>query len=220
MKLNFNQFKKLFHYFGFSFKTWLQFIALNFINSKIVKNRFIALIPLKNSKIQLDCSSKIILNSLLTIGVKQVNSSSIETRLLIEKNGIFEINESFQIYAGSYIRILKNAQLIIGGGFINEGVEITCGSKIKIGYGCTIARNVVIRDYDAHTLELPDYEISKEIIIGDHVWIGTRAMILKGVKIGDGAVVAAGAIVTKDVPAGAIVAGVPAKIVRENVKWH
>ena len=143
-----------------------------------------------------------------------------ETRVLVENGGKLEINGNFQMYAGGFIRVVKNGHLVLNGGFINEGVEITCASKITIGKGCKIARNVVIRDYDAHTLELQDYEISKEILIGEHVWIGTRAMILKGVKIGDGAVIAAGAIVTKDVPAGAIVAGVPASIVRENVKWH
>jgi acetyltransferase-like isoleucine patch superfamily enzyme len=103
---------------------------------------------------------------------------------------------------------------------INEGVEITCASKITIGEGATIARDVVIRDYDGHTIEATDYKIAKPIIIGKHVWIGNRAMILKGVTIGDGAIVAAGAIVTKDVSAGAVVAGVPAQAIKENAKWY
>ena len=154
------------------------------------------------------------------MGEKQLLSSTIETRLLVEQGGILEVNGNFQMYSGGFIRVVKNGHLILNGGFINEGVEITCAKKVTIGKGCKIARNVVIRGYDAHTLELPDYEISKEITIGEHVWIGTRAMILKGVKIGDGAVIAAGAIVTKDVPAGSIVAGVPAKVVKEDIKWH
>lgn len=57
------------------------------------------------------------------------------------------------------------------------------------------------------------------ISIGNHVWIGTNAIILKGVDIGDGAVVAAGAVVTRSVPPRCIVAGNPAKIVKENVEW-
>jgi acetyltransferase-like isoleucine patch superfamily enzyme len=54
---------------------------------------------------------------------------------------------------------------------------------------------------------------------GNHVWIGMRAMILKGVTIGDGAVVAAGAVVTRDVPARALVGGVPARVLRNDVEW-
>lgn len=104
------------------------------------------------------------------------------------------------MYAGSYIRVIKNGHLELNG-----GVEITCASKITIGKGATIAR-----DYDGHTIELPNYEISKPINIGENVWIGNRAMILKGVNIGNGA------IVTKDVPAGTIVVG----IVKEGVKWY
>jgi maltose O-acetyltransferase len=55
------------------------------------------------------------------------------------------------------------------------------------------------------------------VVIGDDVWIGSRAMILKGVAIGDRAIVAAGAVVSKDVPADVVVAGNPARIVKELV---
>jgi acetyltransferase-like isoleucine patch superfamily enzyme len=78
---------------------------------------------------------------------------------------------------------------------------------------------VLIQDTDAHNILTSPGEMSQEIIIGENVWIGYRAMILKGVTIGNGAVVAAGAIVTKDVPERSLVAGVPAKVIRENVEW-
>lgn len=55
--------------------------------------------------------------------------------------------------------------------------------------------------------------------MGNHVWIGTRVTLLPGVTVGDGAVIAAGAVVTKDVPAGALVGGVPAKVLKEHVEW-
>ena len=63
-------------------------------------------------------------------------------------------------------------------------------------------------------------EANKEVIIGNKVWLATGAMIMSGVTIGDGAIVAAGAVVTKDVPERSMVAGVPAKVVKENVDWR
>ena len=61
--------------------------------------------------------------------------------------------------------------------------------------------------------------MSRPIIIGDKVWIGMRATILKGVVIGDGAIIAAGAVVTKDVSPGTLVGGVPAKLIKKDVIW-
>jgi acetyltransferase-like isoleucine patch superfamily enzyme len=52
------------------------------------------------------------------------------------------------------------------------------------------------------------------------VWIGKNAVILKGIIIGEGSVIAAGAVVTKDVPDHCLVAGVPAKVIRKNIEWH
>jgi acetyltransferase-like isoleucine patch superfamily enzyme len=57
-------------------------------------------------------------------------------------------------------------------------------------------------------------------VIHDNVWIGTRATILKGVTIGEGAIVAAGAVVTKNVPPHTLVGGVPAKIIKEKISYH
>jgi len=205
---------------GFMPNDLYQLIKLNLFDNKIQKSRKVGVIPFKHSKIELHKNAKLICRNILSMGIKQVQSSKLETRLLVEENGVFQINKSFTMYAGSYVRVIKNGYLEINGGFINEGVEITCASKITIGEGATIARDVVIRDYDGHTIEEPDYQIAKPIIIGKNVWIGNRAIILKGVTIGDGAIIAAGAIVTKDVPARMTVAGIPAKTIKENVKWH
>ena len=129
-------------------------------------------------------------------------------------NGTFSINENVNVW------ITQSGILELDGGFANENVTITCANHIKIGKNAHIAREAVIRDYDGHYIETPDYRTSKPVIIGDNVWIGYRAMILKGVTIGDGAVIAANSVVTKDVPPFSIVAGNPAKIIRSNIKWR
>lgn len=103
------------------------------------------------------------------------------------------------------------------------------GPRLKVGNFCSIASGVVFvlsADHDisristfpfkTKCLKTEKYEaVSKgDIKVGDDVWIGQNAIILSGVNIGQGAVIAAGAVVTKDVPPYAIVAGVPAKIIR------
>ena len=205
---------------GFSIRTWFIFIYYNFFSSKVKSRTKIGFRPLKNCRLVIARTAQLVINGSLLMGYQQVSASRRETRLLLEPNSSLIVNGNYTIYADSYIRVIKDGKLILHSGFINEGVQITCASMITIGAGCVIARDVVIRDHDAHVIETPGYEISKPIEIGNHVWIGNRAMILKGVKIGDGAIIAAGAIVTKDVPANSIVAGVPAKVVKENVQWH
>ncbi|MDR1846634.1 MAG: Coenzyme F420 hydrogenase/dehydrogenase, beta subunit C-terminal domain, partial [Bacteroidales bacterium] len=199
---------------GLSLQTWYIFIWFNFFSSKVKTTNRFAFRPHKYCRLDIDKSAKLTINGSLTMGRKQVSTSHKETRLLLEPNAKMRIEGNYTMYADSYIRVVKNGELIIKSGFINEGVQITCASKVSVGEGCVIARDVVIRDYDGHTIDIPDYKIAKPIIIGNHVWIGNRSMILKGVTIGDGAIIAAGSIVTKDVPPQCIVAGVPAKVIK------
>ena len=206
---------------GISIPAWGTFIKYNFLSSQVQKGVKTPLMNLKHTVIQLDEGARLILKNRLRIGEKQVCKSRMETRLLLEKNATMQIDKPFTVYAGSYIRVISSGSLIIkGNGFLNENCQITCGDRIEIGEGCFIGRDVIIRSYDAHQIRKEGYQVVAPIIIGNHVWIGQRAMILKGVTIGDGAVIAAGAVVTKDVPAHTIVAGVPAKVVEENVEWY
>jgi acetyltransferase-like isoleucine patch superfamily enzyme len=100
--------------------------------------------------------------------------------------------------------------------YLNRRVEIVCKERVTIGADCAIAWDVLITDTNYHFLS--DAKPDATVEIGDHVWIGARATILPGVTIGSGAVIAAGAVVTHDVPSGTLVAGVPARPVRQ-VSW-
>lgn len=192
----------------------------NFINKKVCTSKRYLLHLTKHVLLQFDRNAKLILNNRFKIGICQVKGSKKETRILLEDNSEMIVNGDFSVYSGSYIRVIKNGRLILNTGFINENVQITCGSTIEIGRDCAIGRDVVIRSYDGHSILEKGYNISLPIKIGNHVWIGQGATILKGVTIGDGSIVASGAIVTKDVPPHSIVAGVPAKVIRENINWQ
>ena len=119
---------------------------------------------------------------------------------------------------GADIILFKGAHLVLGNGsFINSDCKIRCHEEIVIGEGCAISHDFTVMDSDAH--EIDGIRNPRSVTIGNHVWIGTRVTILKGVTVGDGAVIAAGAVVTKDVPAGSLVGGIPANVIKEKVEW-
>lgn len=86
------------------------------------------------------------------------------------------------------------------------------------------SNNIIVRTSDSHPIydALTGERINpaKSVIIGNHVWVSAWATIMKGVKIGDGAVVGVGSIVTHNIDEATIVAGVPAKQKRSNIVWH
>lgn len=145
--------------------------------------------------------------------------NTIPAMFFIGENTCIRVNH-FIVYAGSTIDVRNNGKLYLGRGYMNYGSRIECHKKIQIGDNVFIAENVTIRDSDNHEILRENYSMTDEIIIGNNVWIGAGAKILKGVHIGDGSIIAAGAIVTKDVPKKSLVAGVPAKIIKQNIEWR
>ena len=126
-----------------------------------------------------------------------------------------DVDDSFGLFPPFYTDCGKNIHL----GkrvFINSGCCFQDQGGIEIGDDALIGQQVVIAtlNHDLH----PDRRGSmtpKPVKIGNKVWIGAHATILPGVTIGDGAVIAAGAVVTKNVPPNTVVGGVPAKVIRE-----
>ena len=109
----------------------------------------------------------------------------------------------------------KPARLSIGTRTqIGDNTQIHCGQAIEIANDVMISWGCSIMDRDFHPLE-SDHEERAPIIIEAHAWIGCQCIILKGIRIGEGAIVAAGAVVTRDVPPHTVVAGNPARIVRQ-----
>jgi acetyltransferase-like isoleucine patch superfamily enzyme len=108
--------------------------------------------------------------------------------------------------------------LSIGDGvYINYGCSIGATLSVKIGARCSIGSHVTMIDNDFHTLD-PDrrdeYPPSKPIVLEDRVWLGVRVVVLRGVTIGEGSVVGAGSVVTRDIPPRSLAVGLPAKVIK------
>lgn len=144
------------------------------------------------------------------------------------------LGDHVSCYAGCSFSLGEKGSCRVGDFSLLNGALVMAEERIEIGSHCLISWNVGIADSDFHPLDPATRRADAEalapyfrpgtrrpairtepVIIGDNVWIGMNAVILKGVRIGNDAVVAAGAVVTRDVPAAVIVAGNPAMVVRE-----
>jgi len=105
---------------------------------------------------------------------------------------------------------------------VNPGVRLSSASAITIGHSCMLAMNCYLSDADWHDLHHRIFAPgnSAPIVLENNVWIGDSALVTKGVRIGENSIVGAWSVVTRDVPANVIVAGNPARVVRELDTSH
>lgn len=158
-----------------------------------------------------------------------INTNGNVCHTIIKINGI---NNNVVIEDGV---IIEKAKIVIRGSnccvTIKKGTTIgsayiVCMGKknsITVEEECMLAENIDIWSTDAHPIYKDDGKIvnpSRPINIGKHVWLGKGSRILKGVNIGTNSIIAMGAIVTADIPNNTICAGIPAKVIKENVNWN
>lgn len=165
-------------------------------------------------------------------GYKSADIGSIGFQSVLFKN--VELNGHKNIYIGKRTNIhsfttlsvwSSTGKLLIGDDVsIGSHCHITAINNISIGNGVLLGKNVTITDNShgnnilAEVDIMPMYRphVSKgEVVIEDNVWIGEKATVLPGVRIGKGAVIGANSVVTKDVPSHTIVVGIPARIIKE-----
>jgi acetyltransferase-like isoleucine patch superfamily enzyme/coenzyme F420-reducing hydrogenase beta subunit len=179
------------------------------------------LVPCTKCVIEISKKADVKINGIFKLGIKRFKSSKLETRLLAEAGATLEVENDLDIMYGSDIEVFKGAVLKFGGmGGINIGCTIICAERIEIGKGVMIGRNVTVRDNNGgHYINRQGYKNSRPVIIGDKAWLCEGCTIMSGVRIGEGAIIGAHAFVTGNVPAYAMVAGNPARIVDEDVLW-
>ncbi|AJY77935.1 acetyltransferase [Paenibacillus beijingensis] len=154
-------------------------------------------------------------------GYSLKDAPSVRGKVYVNDYGELVIGRQFSMIGrpwASQLTVDKGAKLLFGHNvFINAGCGIAATTEIRIGNDVRIGPRTSIMDSDYHRLDadVMYHDLKKPVIIGDNVWIGTRCTILAGVTIGKNSVVAAGSIVIKDVPENVVVAGAPAKVIRE-----
>lgn len=137
-----------------------------------------------------------------------------EVRGLLSELFGYEVPQTLRVFPPFYTDFGKN--ITVGEGvFINACCHFQDHGGVTLGDGCQIGHNVVFATLN-HELapERRKKTYPAPIVLGRNVWVGSNATILQGVTIGDNAVVAAGAVVTKDVAANTVVGGVPARFIK------
>ncbi len=143
---------------------------------------------------------------------------SVNGKPLIVNRGLMVIGDEVRIWSNiERAKLFTGSQgkLIIGRNSRINGAHISAHLEILIGENVRIAPYSIILDSDFHDVRdhFSDGRASR-VVIENNVWLATRCTILKGVTIGEGSVVASGAVVTKNVPPRSVVAGVPARVIR------
>lgn len=169
-----------------------------------------------SSKSSLYRHCKIKLGNRVTIHrYAQINAKSPGGRLII--------GDYVEVMPFAVVSPQKNGEISIGSNStIQYGARLYGRGGLRIGKGVRIAANTVIvaQNHRFETIDVPIWKqgaICKGIVIEDNVWIGANATVLDGVHIGSGAVVGAGAVVSRDVKANIVVVGIPAKEIRKRI---
>lgn len=232
LKQNLRSLMRLGRSLRFNIYSYYNFLKINFLrkntNASWCKDNYLVTMP--GAIFDLHPSAKIDLNASIIYGNPTIKGLKLPTSLKMEANTVFELNEGpltrygtapYNLRSGACIEIINGGKLTIGQGACNVGLTIMCAKEITIGNGVRIGRNVSIRDWNgSHVIISDTYKNHSPVIINDHVWICTGATIMPGVTIGEGAVIAANSLVTKNVPPKSLVGGNPAKVIKENIEWY
>ena len=151
------------------------------------------------------------------------------TKLRLQANSKLSMGPNSLICRGTYISVWPNQELRMEANtYVGHNSYINTRMGLRIGRNTAIGHSVTIMDYDGHPIFFEGQTGNAEsyggksdpIKIEDNVWIGFGSTIMKGITIHNGAIVGSKSVVTRDVPPNTIVAGNPAKVIRENVTWR
>ena len=198
----------------------LQYIHLNYISGNVIHEGKGKIIPFRGAHVELGENSRLILHDdSLEIGLNKVKGSRTETLVRLRKNSSWDVKGYCGLSYGTTIEINANAVLDSMYFTANSHSVIVANEKITIGNDVMLGRNVVIYDSDFHTLNSKKKN-SEPVVIGNHVWVATNAMILRGVHVENGSVIAAGSVIVDSVPEKTVVASETKQIIlSDKAEW-
>lgn len=199
-----------------------KFVRWNYLSGSVKRDKGKYLITNWGSVVNISKTAKLILHDSFYLNNPKYNHSREEAYLLLREGAELIVNGSVKLASRSTLQVQNNARLSIGKAYINHEASIIIGCDSSIGNGILISRGVRILDSDFHKV-LDESGIQtnedKPLIIGNHVWIGLGAIILRGSHIGDGAVISAGAVVMGKIKPGTNAIGNPARSY-SNILWE
>jgi len=153
-------------------------------------------------------------------GASVNQKASFGPRCKVDRPWCVKIGRRFVAEDGVYLKIVDDNAVLEFGDFVfvGRGSEFDVGEKVSVGDHTVIAPGCFITDHNHGISPLARVDqqdcIARPVTIGKDVWLGAKVVVVAGVRIGDGAVVGASSVVTQDVPPMAVVAGVPARLLR------
>lgn len=198
----------------------LQYIKLNYLSKRVLHEGKGKIIPFHGAHVDLEGNSKLIVHDdSLEFGLNKIKGSKAETLVRLRNGAVWNAKGYCGLSYGTTIEINSNAELESGYFTVNSNSVLVVNQAMTVGDDVMLGRNVVIYDSDFHSLNSKE-NVSELVVIGDHVWIATNSIVLKGVHIGNGSVIAAGAIVSEDVPERVVIGnGTKQKVLSENAEW-
>lgn len=179
-----------------------------------------------DSGIKIRKTAQLTLEGRVTLGQPDKSKaiiSRLPVNIYIGEKANVKIGQSVSIGEGVNIIVKDNAELTIGQQtYFTSDAHIEAMNSISIGSNCAISWGITIIDDDHHTI-LPQTEKNKQkgsVQIGNHVWLGCNVTILKSTVIGNNCIVAAGSVVKGTFPDDCLIAGNPAKVVKQSINWE
>ncbi len=198
----------------------LQYLTLNYLSKNVIHEGKGKIVPFCGARVELETGSKLIVHDgSLEIGLNRVKGSKTETLIRLHKNASWEVKDYCGLSYGTTLEVNEDASLESGFFTSNSHSVIVVNKEMNFGNDVMLGRNVVIYDSDFHSLNDKE-SINEPVVIGDHVWIATNSTVLKGVHIGNGSVIAAGTILSEDVPERVLAgSGGNQRIISKDITW-